>query len=147
LSLFLLAEIFRLQQNKMIKKSMLFLVLFCFCVCIADGESLNNANKSPDAKGICTYRIIDLKRSRFQPTEVFTADEKLAIIVKGYGRHFVTVKIFDASTEKEVFKLEDYIPALKNKIWIWESLGTGIFQAALFIEGNKQDAVNFKVVP
>ncbi len=129
------------------KKSALILVLCCFCVCIADGESLNNANKSPNAKGICTYRIIDLKRSRFQPTEVFTADEKLAIIVKGYGRYFVTVRIFNASTKKEVFKLEDYIPAFKNKIWIWESQGTGTFQAALFIEGNKEDSVNFKVVP
>ena len=131
----------------MIKKTALFLVLCCFCVCVAHGESLNNANKSPDAKGICTYRIIDLKRSRFQPTEVFTADEKLAIIVKGYGRHFVTVRIFEASTNKEVFKLKDYIPSSKNKMWIWEGHGTGIFQAALFVEGSEEDAVNFKVVP
>lgn len=119
----------------------------CFWVCTAEGESLNNANKSPDSKGICTYRIIDIKRSRFQPTEIFTVDEKLAIIVKGYGRHFVTVRIFDSSTEKEVLKLTDYIPANRHKIWIWESLKTGTFQAALFIEGIKEDSVYFKVVP
>lgn len=135
------------MQTKMIKKSAIFFIISCFWVCTANGESLNDVNKSPYSKGICTYRIIDLKSSRFQPTEIFTVDEKLAIIVKGYGRHFVTVRIFDSSIEKEVLELTDYIPTFKHKIWIWDNLNTGMFQAVLFIEGTKVDTVNFKVVP
>jgi hypothetical protein len=133
----------------MIKKT--FICLFVFCCCFicgtAECKSINDKDKSPYLPGICTYRIINLKNSRFQATELFNVKEKLAIIIKGYGKNYVTVKIFDSSLEKQVLKLTDYIPADKHKMWIWDSLSVGTFQAVMYINGVEKDDVFFKVVP
>lgn len=133
----------------MIKKSFICLFVFCCCwICgSAESKSINDKDKSPYVAGICTYRILDLKSSRFQATELFNVKEKLAIIIKGYGKNYVTVKIFDSSVKKQVLRLTDYIPADKHKIWIWDSLSIGTFQAIMYINGIEKDDVYFKVVP
>jgi hypothetical protein len=134
---------------KMIKKIVICVFVCCCCWIygIAEGKSINNKDKSPYLPGICTYRILSLQNSRFQATELFNVKEKMAIIIKGYGNNYVTVKIFDSLKEKQVLKLTDYIPGEKHKIWIWDSLSTGTFQAVMYINGIKQDDVYFKVVP
>ena len=106
----------------------------------------SNTNKSPDDNGICTYRIIKLKSNRFQPTDLFTLKEDMAIIVKGYGGKMVTIKIIAASSEKVVFELTDYIPENKNKMWEWKLSQTGGFQAELLVDGIVKDNVFFKIV-
>jgi len=110
------------------------------------GHSRNNSSKSPNDDGICTYRIINMGNNRFQPSEMFTIKEQMAIIVKGYGGKMVTVKIIDPSLEKVVFELSDYIPANKNKMWKWKLSQTGSFQAALFVDGTFQDDIFFKII-
>ena len=105
-----------------------------------------NADKSPDEDGICTYRIINLNNNRFQPSDLFTLKEEMAIIVKGYGGKMVTIKIIDPTGEKVVFELSDYIPANKNKMWKWKLSKTGIFQAGLFVDGSQKDDVFFKII-
>jgi len=105
-----------------------------------------NENKSPDDDGICTYRVTNLKKSRFQPTDLFTLKEEMAIIVKGYGGNTVTIKIMVPSTGKIIFEMADYIPVNKEKMWRWKVSATGIFQAALFVDEIKKDNVYFKII-
>ena len=111
-----------------------------------DYSDYKNTYKSPDDDGICTYRVTNLKNSRFQPTDLFTIKEEMAIIVKGYGGNVVTIKIMVPSTGKVIFEMVDYIPENKQKIWRWEVSSTGIFQAALFVDGIKKDNVYFKII-
>ncbi len=108
--------------------------------------SRKNTNKAFDDNGICTYRVTDLKNSRFQPTELFSVKEEMAIIVKGYGGNKVTVKIIVPSSGKVVFELTDYIPVDKHKMWKWKLSATGTFQAALFVDGIQKDDVIFKII-
>jgi hypothetical protein len=110
-----------------------------------DNNSYDNTGKSDD-EGICTYRIINQITSRFQPTDIFSLNEHMAIIVKGYGGKMVTVKIIDPSLGKIIFELSDYIPPNKNKMWKWKLTQSGKFQAALFVDGNYEDAISFKII-
>lgn len=110
------------------------------------GQTLNSADKSPNAKGICTYRIMDLKSSRFQATELFNIQEELAIIVKGYGGNHVRIRITALPRDVEVFQLLDFIPENKHKLWIWKSGRTGYFHATLFVGEVQKDDVYFKIV-
>lgn len=96
--------------------------------------------------GIGTYRIISLGNNQFQPSDLFTLDEEMAIIVKGYGGEMVTVKLIDPAVEKVVFELSDYIPANKHKMWKWKLSKTGIFKATLFIDGSPRENVFFKII-
>lgn len=131
----------------MIKNVLLLIAMSALLTCPGLCESLNPAGKSPNSDGICTYRITNLKTSRFQATEVFQIKEEMAIIVKGYGGNQVTINIMDLPKNIVVFELVDFIPENKHKLWIWKSTQTGIFQAGLFVGGIKKDEVNFKVVP
>ena len=103
-------------------------------------------DKSPDDDGICTYRIISLSNNNFQPTDVFTLKEQMAIIVKGYGGKTVTLRIIDPSVGKTLFELSDFIPPHKNKMWKWELSQTGTFQAALIVDGTFEDDIFFTVI-
>ena len=105
-----------------------------------------NTDKPPGDDGICTYRIISLSNNRFQPTDLFTLKEQMAIIVKGYGGNMVTIKIIAASSGKVVFELSDYIPANKYKMWEWKLSQPGIFQATLFVDGTYKDDIFFKII-
>jgi hypothetical protein len=109
-------------------------------------ESHDNSTKSPDEDGICTYRIINLSSNNFQPTDVFTLKEQMAIIVKGYGGQMVTLRIIDPSIGKILFELSDFIPPHKNKMWKWELSQTGKFQAALIVDGNYEDQISFTII-
>jgi len=133
--------------NIMIKNALILIVMSALLANPGLCGSLNPAGKSPKADGICTYRINDLKRSRFQATESFRITENMAIIVKGYGGNRVTIDIMDLFKNKVIFELVDFIPENKHKLWVWKSTQTGIFQAGLFIDGVKKDEVNFKIVP
>jgi len=129
-------------------KTVLFLIITSFFLANSGlCGTLNYNGKSPRADGICTYRITDIKTSRFQATEVFQIKEEMAIIVKGYGGNDVTINIMDLPKNKLVFELVDFIPENKHKLWVWKSVQTGIFQANLFVGGVKKDEVNFKIVP
>ena len=130
----------------MIKNALLLIIISALLTSPGLCGSLNPAGKSPNSDGICTYRITDLKKSRFQATESFQIKEELAIIVKGYGGHEVTINIMDLPKNKVVFELIDFIPRNKHKLWIWRSTQTGIFQAALLVDGEKKDEVNFKII-
>ncbi|MDA3894743.1 MAG: Ig-like domain-containing protein [Desulfobacteraceae bacterium] len=105
-----------------------------------------NTGKSPKDDGICTYRIINLNNNNFQPTDLFTLNEQMAIIVKGYGGKVVTVRIINPSIKKVIFEFSDYIPAHKSKMWKWELSQTGAFQAALFVDGNYEDQISFTII-
>jgi hypothetical protein len=107
---------------------------------------LDRADKSPKTIGIFTYRIVNLEDNRFEPSELFSLDEEMAIIVKGYGGELVTLKFIDPTAEKVVFELSDYIPANKHKMWKWKLSETGIFKAALFVGGFPMDHVLFKII-
>jgi len=131
----------------MIRKALLLIVMSALLTSPGLCESINPSGKSPDSNGICTYRINDLKTSRFQATEVFQIQEEMAIIVKGYGGNQVTIDIKDIPKNTVVFELIDFIPENKHKLWVWKSTQTGFFQAGLFVDGIKKDEVNFKVVP
>ena len=113
---------------------------------IPQGNLSQNKNKSPDDIGICTYRVTDLEHSRFQPTELFSLKEDMAIIVKGYGGNVITIKIISSSSGEVLFELVDYIPENKHKIWRWKLSSTGSFQAVLFVDGTQKDNVYFKIV-
>jgi len=130
----------------MIKNALLLIIISALLTSPGLCGSLNPAGKSPNSDGICTYRITDLKKSRFQATESFQIKEDMAIIVKGYGGHEVTINIMDLPKNKVVFELIDFIPQNKHKLWIWRSTQTGIFQAALLVDGEKKDEVNFKII-
>jgi len=131
----------------MIRTVLFLIIMSAFLATSGLCGSLNYNGKSPRADGICTYRITDMKSSRFQATEVFQIKEEMAIIVKGYGGNDVTINIMDLPKNKLVFELVDFIPENKHKLWVWKSAQTGIFQAALFVGGVKKDEVNFKIVP
>ena len=131
----------------MIRNALLLIIIFLFLTAPGFCESLNPAGKSPNSKGICTYRITDLKHSRFQATEFFQIKEPMAIIVKGYGGNQVTIDITDIPKHTLVYELVDFIPENKHKLWIWKSTQTGFFQAGLFINGVRKDEVNFKIMP
>jgi len=113
---------------------------------ITPDYSYCNENKSPDDDGICTYRVTNLKNNRFQPTDLFTLKEEMAIIVKGYGGNTITIKIIVPSTGKVIFEMANYVPVNKQKMWRWKVATPGIFQAALFIDGIKKDNVYFKII-
>ena len=105
-----------------------------------------NADKSFEENGIYTYRIISLGKNQFEPSDLFTLDEEMAIIVKGHGGEVVTIKLIDPAVEKVVFELSDYIPENKHKMWKWKLSKTGIFKATLFIGGSPRDDVLFKII-
>ena len=113
----------------------------------ADTEPLSqNVDKSPDADGICTYRVTDLEKSRFQPTELFSLKEEMAIIVKGYGGKRVSVRIMTPEGIA-VLSFEDFIPEAKHKLWRWKINTPGTFQAVLYVDGIPRDDIFFKVIP
>ncbi len=96
--------------------------------------------------GICTYRIISLGNNQFKPSDLFTLDEEMAIIVRGYGGKRVTLRLIDPDEQKVVFELSDFIPVNKNKMWKWKLSKTGIFKAELIVDGSSQDNVFFKII-
>jgi hypothetical protein len=106
----------------------------------------DKSDKSPDDDGIYTYRIISLSNNNFQPTDVFTLKEQMAIIVKGYGGNMVTLRIIDPSIGKILFELSDFIPPHRNKMWKWKLSQTGKFQATLFVDDILQDDIFFTII-
>jgi len=131
----------------MIKNALLLIIALVFFHAPGRCQSLNPDGKSPHSDGVCTYRIMDLKSSRFQATESFQIKEDMAIIVKGYGGNTVTLHILDLPKNQVICELIDFIPENKNKLWIWKSRQAGIFQASLIVDGVKKDEVNFKILP
>lgn len=105
-----------------------------------------NADKSPGKNGICTYRIISLSSNRFQPADLFTLDEEMAIIVRGFGGKEVTLAITDPDSGKTMFTLTDVIPPDMHKMWKWKLSKTGVFKAELIVDGRPRDDVFFKIV-